>query len=439
MREALEGYVAPLLDFTIGAYGRDAFREAWVEFTFDEHAEFTHGHPETELFFPWFFHRWAPDMAKGNTLPDATLRGIPPTRAYLARKSRQLSPLLQRYLEACLETPFGFHEVLQCEPDIGFTARNVFTATELQVRDRTSSSLLAKGDILFGQLVQLQGFAMVEATAPFAFPPAFKTHLIQVRHRKELLSAPDLALRRIYRSLAETYLNPKPPKIHNTDGDAMEPRTLYFDIESPQAAFDALKSLALGMSEEELRADAKLDANGKVVEAEIPWIRKASSAHAAMQTVLMGRLCISGLKLTAEVNSLERARTARTLITAALGITARYRRTRKQPLDTALPSSMNLAPGAEPQFVPRDAEQEALMQRPEIRAQLEEFQRRHYESWPVIPLPALQGRTPLEAVADADGREMVDALITQFERDAQQRDMAVSPDVFAQLRRRLGL
>jgi hypothetical protein len=79
------------------------------------------------------------------------------------------------------------------------------------------------------------------------------------------------------------------------------------------------------------------------------------------------------------------------------------------------------------------------MQHPEVRAQLEQFQRRHYETWPEIPLPALNGRTPLEAIKDADGREMVEALITQFERDTSAMQVPVSSEVFATLRRRLGL
>ncbi len=51
------------------------------------------------------------------------------------------------------------------------------------------------------------------------------------------------------------------------------------------------------------------------------------------------------------------------------------------------------------------------MQDPEVRSHLQSLQRRHYQHWPEIPLPALNGRTPLEAVGDRDGREMVEALV----------------------------
>jgi hypothetical protein len=439
MREAIKSYAPALLDFTLTTYGAEALHEAWFEFTLGSDEEFSNNHPEAMLFIPWFFHRWTPAAAKGNTIVEANLQGVPPTSAYLARKARHLNPLLQRYLEACLAAPFGFHEVLSCEPQVGFTARDVVQGKELRVRDQAASSMLMKGDILYGQLVQLQGFAMLEASAPFAFPPAYKTHLIQMRHRQELRIEPDAALRTLYRTLAEGYLNPRPPELHNTDGDVLEPRTLYYDIASAQEAFDALKALALNVSEDELREDAKSGPDGTLLEATIPWMRPASPNHSAMQTVVAGQIRITGRKMTVDVNSMERARAARALITEKLGTRARYLRTRKQPMEAALRAPKGLAAGSGPQLVPRDAEQEALMQQPEVRAHIEAMQRRHYESWPDIPLPALNGKTPLEAMKTADGREMVDALVTQFERDAGQHGIGVSVDVLAELRRRLGM
>lgn len=150
----------------------------------------------------------------------------------------------------------------------------------------------------------------------------------------------------------------------------------------------------------------------------------------------MGRLHIEGCKLTVEVNSQARAKAIRALIERSLGERVRYRRTRKQPLEPVVPP-MPGGPGV--RMAPRSGEEEELMQRPEVRAQLEAYQRRHYESWPEIPLPALNGRTPLEAVKNADGREMVEALLNQFERDAGATQVPTNPEVFAALRLRLGL
>jgi hypothetical protein len=436
MREAIDGYAAGMLRFIGESYGRDAVQQAWLEFTIGASQEFVQGDPNTELFFSWLFHRWTPEVRKGNNIADPTLYGIAPTRAYLDRRSARLNPLLSRYLEACLAAPFGFHEILDCRPGVGFGVRDVFTGAQLNVRERSASSTLKNGDIIFGQVVPVQAIAMVEAVSPFGFPPIFKTHLIQVRHRTELREHGDLALRELYFSLAETYLNPPPPQLHNTDGDPLEPRTLYFDVDSAQAAFDALAPLAVGTPREQLLEDAQFDAHGAVVEALIPWVKRNDPKRSSLETVLMGRIRIRDGKLTVEVNSAERARTIRALIEKSLGSRVHYRRTRKQPLEGRVPPA---PPGPGIQPAPRNAAESELMQLPEVRAQLEAFQRRHYDHWPEIPLPALQGRTPLEAVRDRDGREIVEALIVQFERDAGAMPVPISPEVFAALRRRLGL
>jgi hypothetical protein len=436
IREAIDGYAAAMLRFIAESYGRDAIQQAWLEFTIGASDEFVAGDPNTELFFSWFFHKWVPGAEKGNKIADAALYSVPPTRAYLARKASRLNPLLQRYLEACLAAPFGFHEILDCKPGVGFVARDVFTRAQLNVRERSASSTLNNGDIIFGQIVQVQGIGMLEAVSPFSFPPIFKTHLIHVRQRDELREHPDPALRGLYFTLAESYLQPPPVEIRNTDGEVLEPRTLYFDIESAQSAFDALAPLAVETTRDELLEDAEFDVGGTVIEALIPWVKRTDPKRSSLETVLMGRIRIQDRKLTVEVNSAERAKAFRALIEKTPAAMARYRRTRKQPLEKASPP---MRPGPGVNLAPQNADEAQLLQQPEVRAQLEQFQRRHYENWPETPIPALNGRTPLEAVKDNDGREMVEALITQFERDASSMQVPMGPEVFASLRRRLGL
>ncbi len=442
VRDAIDGYAVPMLRFTAEAYGPGAIHQAWLEFTIGrrdrliESDRFGPGDPHTELFFPWFFHKWSPRAQKGDRMPDAAFDGVPPTRAYLIRRGGRLDSLLKRYLEACLAASFCFYEIRACEPGTGFMAGDIFAGTELKVRERTASATLRNGDIVFGQIVEVCGIAMVEAVSPFSFPPLYKTHLIKVRRCEELRGHRDLALRGIYFSLAESYLHPAPPKLHNTDGDPLEPRTLYFDIDSAQGAFDALSALALGSTREELLGDAKLDAAGTVLEASFPWIRRndlKEPKHASLETLVLGHLRIEDRKLTVAVNSAARARVFKALI-QTMPLNARYRRTRKQPLE--IPP---VPAGTGVKLTPLNAQADELMEHPDVRARLDELQRRHYESWPEIRVPALNNKTALEAIQDPDGREMVDALITQFERDAARMPVPPNPEVFIALRRRLGL
>ncbi|MCR4304607.1 MAG: MbcA/ParS/Xre antitoxin family protein [Gallionella sp.] len=65
--------------------------------------------------------------------------------------------------------------------------------------------------------------------------------------------------------------------------------------------------------------------------------------------------------------------------------------------------------------------------------------RQHYSKWPEEKLPALNGKTPLQAVKTKDGKEMVEALLMDIERRSRSGNMPLDPAIIAELRERLGL
>lgn len=69
----------------------------------------------------------------------------------------------------------------------------------------------------------------------------------------------------------------------------------------------------------------------------------------------------------------------------------------------------------------------------------EEELRRSYVAWPDTPLPILDGLTPRQAVADADGREMVEALLRHVERMDAPGTSDIGARILARLRDDLGL
>ena len=60
------------------------------------------------------------------------------------------------------------------------------------------------------------------------------------------------------------------------------------------------------------------------------------------------------------------------------------------------------------------------MQHPEVREHVSELISRHWDGWIDQAIPALGGKTPREAVKSPDGREAVDALLKDAERDRGQ-------------------
>jgi hypothetical protein len=62
------------------------------------------------------------------------------------------------------------------------------------------------------------------------------------------------------------------------------------------------------------------------------------------------------------------------------------------------------------------AKQEALMKNPEVRRQVAEVIKKHWEGWVDTKIPALGNRTPRRMVKTKEGREAVEALLADAER-----------------------
>jgi SEC-C motif-containing protein len=447
LRRDLEGLLPELLGESLHHFGRTGVEEAWDEFNLwpetdePEELQFDENSPYAPLFLSWYVYDWLPDPP--DTAVPERARESTAARPYLKRKGARLTALQRDYIEACMVAPFSFHEVLRCEPGRGFRLRDVLTGTEAEVRERSGSEGVEPGDLLYAKIVPVEGVALMEACAPVVIPPQYKIQLIELRRKLSAASALspaglreyDMEVRDVLLPMMDRLLYPKPPAVANTDGDPLEFHTLRFELHDPTVAVAQLRDLAAGVEEEDFESGIERDASGQVVRAEISWLR-AGSSGAAMQNTVLGSIRVEAGRLSAEVNSAKRAAALRALIEQRLP--------EARMLPSVVQSSYAMIEEAHARAVaggplPREAEQERLMAMPEVQAALRETLRRHYRSWPDEQLPALGGRTPREAVQDAEGREAVQALLRQFERDMAREDPALNAGIVDELRATLGL
>ena len=443
VRRALDGYVPRMLTFVVDVYGRDAIHEAWHEFNaFEEDAdEFDPDTPHIQLFMPWFFHCWAPD-AHDTTVEDVSLLDRSPTTEYLARRGRSLEPALRAYLTACASTPLSFYEVMSRQPDRGFTAHDILTGEEFAVLERSASATLAVNDIVFAQIVRVDGIAMLEACPPFGIPPINKIAILDLRDKMlrgaervtvDELRDYDIELRDLYLSMADAVHYPELPQLQNTDGHVLSPQQLIFDIDSIDTCFEVLKSLAHDSTDDELLESAQRDRAGALKRVRFDWSKAGNARNPGWNNTVLGSIDISRKRLTCVVNSDERAEELRGLIEARLGSGVRYRLTNMQSIEAAMAKGQGRSKPSEAER----ADRYRLQQEPAVVAEIQRLMAAHYDTWPSHPLPALGGQTPEQAVRDATGREKVEALLRQMERGAAQR--AQDPQILLSVRERLGL
>jgi len=432
IRRALDGFPDMMLRFVRSVYGPDALHEGWEEFdVWRDGPGFDPDTPHMQVFMPWFFHHWAPDP-HGTDITDATLHDRSPTAVLLERRGRRLDPLLRRYLEACVATPFSFHEVLHCQPGVGFRARDIFLGGEREVLERSASETMEVGGAFYGLLVTCDGVTLMEACGPLSIPPAEKISLIELRERisggtaevtAEMLADWNIELRDAYHELTEWLMDPPMPEMHNTEGHDLVFHTLTFEIGSAQEAFDALKHLANCDPPEEVEEAAQRDEEGRVEAAVFSWTD---------ETTVLGHIEISGTRLVIQVNSAERAARFRAIMEGALGTKARHVDTEVQLLEEELAKRSE-------ESEPEPPDELDLTDHPEVRQHLEEMMATHYEAWVAEKLPALGGLTPLEAVQDRAGREKVAALVDQLARDGRRMEPPLPEAIITKLRQRLGL
>jgi hypothetical protein len=319
----------------------------------------------------------------------------------------------------------------------------VLTGTEAEVLERSGSQGVEPGELLFAKIVPVEGVALMEACAPVLIPPQEKIPLIGFRQELAAASALsaaglreyDIELRQVLLPMMDRLLHPRPPAVANTDGDPLEFHTLRFDLPDPTAAVEQLRDLAAGVGEEEFESGVERDSAGRVERADFSWLRSSGPDSATDNTVL-AHIKIEGGRLSAEVNSAKRATALRALIEQRLPDV--------RALPSLVQSSRAMVEEAHARAVaggplPPDPGQERLMAMPEVQAKLRETLRRHYRSWPDEQLPALGGRTPREAVKDADGREAVQALLRQFERDMKRQEPDMTAGIVDELRASLGI
>jgi hypothetical protein len=411
----------------------------------DDGLEFDPDTPLMQLFMPWFFHCWAPDPLT-TKVGNKSLHDVIPTAAYLSSKGPRLDPLLRRYLESLLTAPFTFFEVLACDPGTGMTLRDVMTQEERAVTERGLSQGVQLGDLLFGQLASVDGLTMVEACNGFAIPPMEKAPIIELRAHiasahpvitHQVLRDWDFELLDLFHEITDRLYNPRLPTLQNTDGEPLSLHKLVFDLNAPpKAVFDALKHLALDELDEDLLADAARDSEDQLTRVRFSWKKRGNKKHAGWDNTVLGWIEIDGTRLTAEVNSEARANAIRKTIEVALGKDVLYRASEIQSPERML-ADLRAAGGVRDGVASRESDQ--LAKNPEVRAKISEMMAAHWEHWLDEPLPILGNRTPMEAVKDSDGREIVESLVIQGERFGRNPTTPTDEEVFRRLRERLGL
>jgi hypothetical protein len=427
--------------FARRTFGDDLLGAALGEFT-PEGAEFDPRGPDSQLLYPWFLYTWRPRIGPG---PDGERRGPTVAESYLASRAGGAGARERAFVEAVGREPFSFYEAIACDPGKGMRLRDVLRQAERDVEERSGSRSVERGDILLARVVTFEGHGLMVGCGAVPLPPMEKRPLLDLRRSLrsafgevsgDLLDAIGFQLRELYFDASDRVMNPAPPVLQNTDGEPLVLHTLTYETEGAAATFHALKPLAWGHTEEDLLLGAVTGADGALRKVEFPWAKRGNRLHRSWDNTILGHIRIEGTRLVVAVNSVRRAERIQAQIRKRLGDAAILMKTDVRMADELRAEARS----ADRTGRGRKARQEEGNRvGPEAEEALRRMIEAHWRDWLENRIPALYGRTPLQAVRDPEGREMVEAILLEAERVERRRDLPGWRYDFRSLRRRLGL
>jgi len=451
LRRVEADLIPELLAYGLETLGPEAIEEAWREFhDYAAPGAYDQESPINSIFMPWFLFNWIHETK----LPDSDFPVTTIAASFLSEHA--LSEDEEKLIMSAIQTPYSLCEVVELTPGVGMTLFDLLRRVKYDVIERSASQTLKQGEIIYCATTHLDGISSNIGTSPYALRPLAKRDILEFRKwmidesggaelTADHLGEFEADIRSFYLdAVVAMFL---PPQLMNTDNDPLLPQKVHFDVESADSAFHALKGLAEGMPEDELRSEATV-ADGLIVKAEIPWLGGTTEARKRLGgPVWLGTMNIEDSKLIVSVNSTKRAEKVRRLVEKRLGKEAVYKTTLIEPIEpevermwaaaasgSSKPAAAGRAQGTERTGVISLADLPA-----EVRLKLEETARQHWVTWFDLPVPALNNMTPREAAKTEEGRELLESLLLDYERhDDADNENLMRPDI-PELRRKLGM
>jgi hypothetical protein len=344
---------------------------------------------------------------------------------FLARGRRGLRSGEVRYLERMRLSHLRLYEVARVRPEQGLDLTDLWTKEPLRVHERLATRQLVRWDLLGARVMLGPAGVPVLDGVPYLYPAIAKEEVL-----KRLRGAYGDFRRRVPHGSLTTFfkmhgmlfhhlwldhvaLRPL-PRMVTAEGDEIVLARVMFDVKDQSAVQAALAGHPdLGRQDDgsyvwlEARDAARKRPTKRATRSlQLTSMRLEGGAEARRS---LGTFVVKGDRLVFEATSRPWAERGRAMIEALAGSAIAYRATRYEDVGQALERHRDRP--ARPSEIP-----------PEVQAEVvSEFYEQHYRKWLDEPLPALNGRTPREAVRLRSVRGKLVSLLKAMENMSERQ------------------
>lgn len=336
-------------------------------------------------FWEWIVYDFIVEEENDKTLIDLYMEN-----------NRSLSSDEHRILSMMKNSVISLYEVQEVFPEKGLRLKDLLLGGEYDVREKAATRSLRKWDIFATRLLHVDGTYIMSGSV-YPYPIKQKERILEDLHGvfedykrdfpgdtlDDFLKRNSDAFNFYWYDLIK---NPPPLKLATTSGEPLLFSKAIFEIKDKEAAINALKQIE-GFEQDEKG---------------FGWFDKRDKDGSA---TILGNIEIKGDTLTLECNSKERLERGKKLILKSASGALIHKIDSFQDPMQALKSHEGKPEKKTENEIPMEIQQQLYTQ----------FMQKHSEKWLKEKIPALDGKTPFQAIKTEDGKRKVIELLKSFE------------------------
>ncbi len=368
------------------AEARDIF---WGDFVPEKHLDEATLPLADINFWEWIVHDYLIDEEDEKTLIDV----------YLESGSK-ISIDEHRVLSMMKNAVISLYEVQDVFPEKGLLLKDLLLGGEYDVREKAATKSVRKWDIFAARLLYVDGIYILSG-AVYPYHLKQKEWILKDIHaafEDYKNDFPDDAMDVFLKTNSDLfnfnwyYPIQNPPKLNlaTTSGEPMLFSKAIFEIKDKQTVISGLQKIKV----------FEQDKYGFV------WFDKRSKEGGA---TILGNIDIKEDRLILSCNSKKRLEKGKKLIIQNMADAVIHKLDTFQDPIEAAKSFKDSPPDGPEDLIPMDAPQQIYSQ----------FMQKHCEKWLNDTIPALDGRTPMQAVKSIDGISRVAELLKSFENNEE--------------------
>lgn len=366
---------------------RDTVEEAhvmfWDDFVPQQHLE---GHLleiAYQNFFEWITFDFIIDPDENKTLIDLYME-----------QNKKITQDEHSVLTKMKNSVISLYEVQEVFPEKGLLLKDLLMGGEYDVKEKAATRGLNRWDIFATRLLLIDGQYIMSGSV-FPYHLHYKQRIldsITQEYREYQDEFPDGTMDMFLKESGDLFnfywydpiQNPVYPKMHTTTGEPMILSKAVFEIKDHDAVVKALPKIK-GFEQRETR---------------YTWYDKRKPDGSA---TILGTVRKQGDRLILECNSKKRLERGKKLIVKAVADAVFHKADTFQDPIKVMKEHKDKPPKHEKEL-PMELQQEFYTQ----------YMQKHYEEWFHDHIPALDNKTPLEAIKTEEGKQKVIELLKLY-------------------------